>query len=197
MAATSKAVFTFDDGFVDGIAWMSCFRRPATFFVSPGLVGNNLMPLYVIGGYEEEFRMTWKHLQKIKAMGGEIGCHGWMHERYDQIDRGSALTFLRHCDDEFGRWIGKRPDSFAFADHKPGHLDLVGQFYKHIRPIPATAKAMFLKKGAVEVFVWHKATDPDDLYGTTRTLIQKQAEFVTFGQACKDELIEPLAVERT
>lgn len=192
-----NVVYGFDDGFLDGIAWMSCFARPpvcgkATFFVSPGLVGNNYSPLYTIGNYDKDFRMTWEHLKKIVACGGEIGCHGWMHERYDQIDKTAALTFLRHCDDEFGRWIGKRPACFAFADHKVGHLDLVKQFYKYVRPIPSVPNAMFLNQDETYLFVWHKATDPDDLYGTTQVLIGKQATFLTFGEACQKQLLPHL-----
>ena len=187
-----NVVYTFDDAFIDGIAWMSCYREPATFFVSPGLVGNNAMPLYVIGGYEKEFRMDWNDLKLIQKLKGEIGCHGWMHERYDKIDGGSAKTFLQHCDDAWGMYIGARPKSFAYADHKVGHLTLVKQYHPYVRSIPTVPDPMFWEDGKTKLYVWHKATGPTSLYEETEKLRKQQVKFITFGDACEQELIPHL-----
>jgi hypothetical protein len=52
--------------------------------------------------------------------------------------------------------------------------------------------AMFFedKEKKVQLYVWHKATDPGDLYGTTQRLIEQQATFMTFGEACQKELVK-------
>lgn len=201
-------IFTFDDGWIDGFTWQMWCGKPATFFVIPQFYEypylNLDIPQNKLQEYDPILKMAcipYKSLGRLLNSGCEIGSHSYLHCRYDKIDVDEAVDDLRASMKVLSGLGRNSPiTSFAYPDHKEGHRDLVHKYFPYIRPFFAHENPI-IYPGDVRLYVWHRAHECGTggvdgipinmmcLYCVTEKLKEQDARFITFRQACEEELI--------
>jgi len=104
-------VLTFDDGCdSDCAVALPILRRhgfPASFFVSPGLVG-------------QESYLSWEGVAQLAAGGMEIGTHGIDHTLLGEVPAAEAERQLRESRAELERRLNRRVDSVSLPGGSGG-----------------------------------------------------------------------------
>lgn len=115
-----KTVITFDDGRQNNHDFAFPILRKygvaATFFVSPGLVGQP--------GF-----MNWDTIKNLAHHGMEIGCHGYAHEDFSQLPPETGREFLQKAKAEFSHHLSEPVVSMAFPH---GNMPALGSGFGDI-----------------------------------------------------------------
>jgi peptidoglycan/xylan/chitin deacetylase (PgdA/CDA1 family) len=98
-------VLTFDDGYADAATTaLPILRRygaRATFYVSSGFIGT---PRH----------LTWAQMRAMAAAGMEVACHGTDHLDLSHLNRAGQEREAAGCMRRFARYLGARPDTYAY-----------------------------------------------------------------------------------
>lgn len=198
-------IFTFDDGWVDGFSWQAWCGKHATFFILPGLHLRDFRSKMF--GDEERRQvldpnltyslMTKKQIHLLIRRGCEIGSHGFEHLKYDLLEEEEVHLDLRYSEIGMARIFYPNTilaKSFSYPGQHDGHRELVRGHFPYIRPNMGFTNPMEFPN-SVYLYMWHRGIEQSTPGNTmclcceTEKLKEQDARFVTFRQACEEELI--------
>ncbi len=125
-------LITFDDGYednyVNALPILERYSCPAIFFVSTGLIGNELQFEHDCKLYPEfHFRkMAWKQLRCARQRSVEIGIHSHTHANLTRTSFEDGRKEIEASIVEYERHLGKKPIvmSYPFGGKKEITADL-------------------------------------------------------------------------
>jgi peptidoglycan/xylan/chitin deacetylase (PgdA/CDA1 family) len=109
---------TFDDGYRDNFEVAAPILRqaglPATFFVTTGFVGSNLVAPWDKRLPIEPGWMSWEQVRGLASMGFEIGNHTVSHPNLAAMDPDTVRREVEQANGELTARIGTAPTLFAY-----------------------------------------------------------------------------------
>jgi peptidoglycan/xylan/chitin deacetylase (PgdA/CDA1 family) len=125
---------TFDDGYLDNIEVaapiLRAMRLPATFFVTTGFIGSDIVPPWDEMLPRKAGWMSWNHVRELVSQGFEIGSHTDQHINMAAVDVDLIRKDLDRSVVTLTRELGFAPRLFAYPfgglqDFNPATVDLV------------------------------------------------------------------------
>jgi peptidoglycan/xylan/chitin deacetylase (PgdA/CDA1 family) len=116
---------TFDDGYRDNFEIAAPIllklNLPATFFVTTGFIGTQIVPHWDAHLPRQPW-MTWDEVRALSSMGFEIGSHTETHIDLGTADLQAIRTDLVISKNRLSDELGKPVDMFAYPFGGPEHI---------------------------------------------------------------------------
>jgi|HubBroStandDraft_1064217.scaffolds.fasta_scaffold55747_1 peptidoglycan/xylan/chitin deacetylase (PgdA/CDA1 family) len=109
---------TFDDGYLDNFEVaapiLHRLQMPATFFITSGFIGSQVIPPWDVELVRQPGWMTWDHLRSLVAQGFEIGCHTDTHIDMGRADADTVRRELEVSKQKINQELGITVQLFAY-----------------------------------------------------------------------------------
>jgi peptidoglycan/xylan/chitin deacetylase (PgdA/CDA1 family) len=109
---------TFDDGYLDNFEVAAPILRslqlPATFFITSGFIGSQVIAPWDVNLPQQPGWMSWDNVRSLLAQGFEIGCHTDTHVDMGRADRDTVRSELEVSRQKINRELGISVQLFAY-----------------------------------------------------------------------------------
>jgi len=113
-----QLVVTHDDGYLDNfenaMPVLEDVGIPATFFISAGLMGTDVVPFWDRDVEADLGWMSWDQVREMHARGFTIGAHTSTHVDLGRVDGEEARRELVESRRQLERELGVQVDLFAY-----------------------------------------------------------------------------------
>ena len=118
---------TFDDGYLDNFEVAAPILRklglPATFFVTTGFIGSQIVPFWDKPLGVQPGWMTWDQLRALAVQGFEFGCHTDSHIDMAAADEHAVRTELEVSKRKLRQELGVSTELFAYPFGGKQHIN--------------------------------------------------------------------------
>lgn len=118
---------TFDDGYLDNFEVAAPILRklalPATFFVTTGFIGSQIVPFWDEPLHIQPGWMTWDQLRSLADQGFEFGCHTDTHIDMACADEQTVRGELELSKEKLRQELGVSTKLFAYPFGGKQHIN--------------------------------------------------------------------------